>query len=196
MKYFQSTPKIAVTDKYGNSVVYRNIMARSSIKPALLTNPLVFYEYDVQEGDTPEIVAHKYYGDMNRYWIVMFSNQIMDPQWDWPLDYRNLVDYIESKYDNPSDTHFFEKTITITNLRENSTTTNNYAISEEEYNSIEPETKTFTLSSGTVVYELSKSVLTHYEYEVRQNDAKRTIKLLNKSYATQLENEFQKLMSS
>jgi hypothetical protein len=195
MKYFQSTPKIAVTDKYGNSVIYRNIMARLSIIPAVLKNPLLYYEYDVQEGDTPEIVAYKYYGDVNRYWIVLFSNQMMDPQWDWPLDYRNLVSYIEDKYQNPTGIHSYQKIITLTNLLENTTTVNTYTISESEYNDIIEETKTIEMASGVVVYQLEKKSLTNYEYEVELNDSKRIIKLLNRDYASQLEQEFQALMS-
>jgi hypothetical protein len=195
MKYFQSTPKIAVTDKYGNSVIYRNIMARLSIIPAVLKNPLLYYEYDVQEGDTPEIVAHKYYGNVNRYWIVLFSNQMMDPQWDWPLDYRNLASYIEDKYENPEAIHSYQKIITLTNLLENNTTVNTYTISEAEYNDIVEETKTIEMASGVVIYQLEKKSLTNYEYEVESNDSKRSIKLLNRDYASQLEQEFQALMS-
>ena len=195
MKYFESTPRISVTDKYGNSVIYRNIMARLSIIPAVLKNPLLYYEYDVQEGDTPEIVAYKYYGDVNRYWIVLFSNQMMDPQWDWPLDYRNLVSYIEDKYGNPEGIHSYQKIITLTNLLNNTTTVNTYTISQAEYNSTIEETKTFEMSSGDVIYQVEKKSLSNYQYEVELNDTKRSIKLLNRDYASQLEQEFQALMS-
>ncbi len=195
MKYFESTPRISVTDKYGNSVIYRNIMARLSIIPAVLKNPLLYYEYDVQEGDTPEIVAYKYYGDVNRYWIVLFSNQMMDPQWDWPLDYRNLVSYIEDKYENPEGIHSYQKVITLTNLLDNITTVNTYTISQAEYNSTIEETKTFEMSSGDVIYQVEKKSLSNYEYEVELNDTKRSIKLLNRDYASQLEQEFRALMS-
>jgi hypothetical protein len=195
MKYFESTPRISVTDKYGNSVIYRNIMARLSIIPAVLKNPLLYYEYDVQEGDTPEIVAYKYYGDVNRYWIVLFSNQMMDPQWDWPLDYRNLVSYIEDKYENPEGIHSYQKVITLTNLLDNITTVNTYTISQAEYNSTIEETKTFEMSSGDVIYQIEKKSLSNYQYEVELNDTKRSIKLLNRDYASQLEQEFRALMS-
>jgi hypothetical protein len=185
MKYFESTPRISVTDKYGNSVIYRNIMARLSIIPAVLKNPLLYYEYDVQEGDTPEIVAYKYYGDVNRYWIVLFSNQMMDPQWDWPLD----------KYENPEGIHSYQKVITLTNLLDNITTVNTYTISQAEYNSTIEETKTFEMSSGDVIYQVEKKSLSNYQYEVELNDTKRSIKLLNRDYASQLEQEFRALMS-
>ena len=73
MQYFDSLPKIVHTDQNGNSTIRTNLMARVSIIPENLKNPLLYYQYDIQEGDTPEIVAHKYYNDMYRYWIVLFE---------------------------------------------------------------------------------------------------------------------------
>ena len=76
MQYFDTLPKIIQTDNVGVSRVFTNLMARASIIPDVLKNPLVYYQYDIQEGDTPEIIAHKYYGESYRYWIVLFANEI------------------------------------------------------------------------------------------------------------------------
>jgi hypothetical protein len=51
----------------GNSKIMTNIMVRVSIIPQILNNLAIYYQYDIQEGDTPEIIAHKYYGDSYRY---------------------------------------------------------------------------------------------------------------------------------
>ena len=85
MQYFSTLPKIVYIDKDQTSRVYTNLMSRADIIPSLLDNPLVFYTYDIQDEDTPEIVASKYYGDVNRHWLVLYANQILDPQWQWPL---------------------------------------------------------------------------------------------------------------
>ena len=97
MQYFKTLPKLISTNN-GNSILLTNLLVRSSIIQNLLTNSLVFYKYDIQDGDTPEIVAYKYYGDAYRYWIVLFSNQMLDPQWDWPLNSINFQNYIVNKY--------------------------------------------------------------------------------------------------
>ena len=76
MLYFNSIPKILTPDVNGEGILLTNLMARSEIIPSLLNNPMMFYKYDIQEGDTPEIIADKYYGDSYRYWIVLFANQI------------------------------------------------------------------------------------------------------------------------
>ena len=75
MKYFETLPKIVQTENFSAQLM-TNIMARASVIPSLLTNPLVYYEYDIQDGDTPEIVAQKYYGDSYAYWVVLYTNQI------------------------------------------------------------------------------------------------------------------------
>ena len=73
-------------------------MSRASILENLQNNSIVFYKYNIQEGDTPETIAHKYYGDPYKYWIVMYSNQLMDPLWDWPMNYQTFTDYLIAKY--------------------------------------------------------------------------------------------------
>ena len=66
MKYFQSFPFVSTTDYNGNQIALTNLMLRSEIVPTLLNNPLLFYNYDIQDGDTPESIANKYYGDPYR----------------------------------------------------------------------------------------------------------------------------------
>ena len=113
MKYFETLPKVVVTQPDGTSTVYTNLMARVSLINDMLKNPLLFYSYDIQEGDTPEIIADKYYGDSYRYWIVLLVNNILDPQWDWPLNGQAFNDYIAQKYtiDPYSTIHHYEKTL-------------------------------------------------------------------------------------
>ncbi|NBR22608.1 MAG: hypothetical protein EBU08_02235, partial [Micrococcales bacterium] len=61
-------------------------------------NTAVYYEYNIQDSDTPEIIANKFYGDSEKHWVVMMLNDIVDPQFDWPLDQRTIISYINEKY--------------------------------------------------------------------------------------------------
>ena len=98
MKYFNTLPKIATIDYSGNYIVLTNLMIRAEIIPGLLNNPSLFYSYDTKEGDTPEIIATKYYGDPYRYWIVLYGNpNIKDPQADWPLTNQQFTPYLKNK---------------------------------------------------------------------------------------------------
>ena len=98
MKYFNSLPKVVYIDKNNIKTIYTNLMARASVSPKVMKNLLVYYDYDIQDLDTPEIIAHKYYGDINRFWIVLYCNQINDPQWDWPLSSIKFEKYVANKY--------------------------------------------------------------------------------------------------
>jgi hypothetical protein len=48
MQYFDTLPKIIKTDNVGNSVIMTDLMARCSIIPEILKNPMVYYDYDVR----------------------------------------------------------------------------------------------------------------------------------------------------
>lgn len=198
MQYFSTLPKIVYFNENKSSVLYTNLMARASIKPSLLTNSLLFYTYDIQDEDTPEIVAYKYYGDTYRYWIVLYANEMMDPQWSWPLSARNFEIYLSEKYpnQNPSDiVHHYEKIITTTDRVTQTETVNYVTIDEENYNTLFDSENGYALPNGNIVIcKVEKRIVSVYEYEYNLNESKRNIRILNKSYAAQLENELEELM--
>ena len=198
MKYFDTLPKIIQYDGKGNSKILTNIMARASVVPDIANNPLVFYEYDIQDGDTPEIVAHKYYGDSYRYWIILYVNNKLDPQWDWPLTGQNFNAYIADKYsevDPYSTVHGYQKIITQYDSGTNTTTVNKVEIDEDTYNSLVDSTNTYSLPTGSVTVSIEGKVVSVYEYELELNESKRRIMLLNNTYVRQFESEFKKLMN-
>jgi hypothetical protein len=196
MQYFNSLPKIRYLDNNNIATVYTNLMARASVIPSVLNNALVYYTYDIQDGDTPEIIAYKYYGDINRFWIVLYCNQIIDPQWDWPLSSNKLQNYLLNKYDGALDNiHHYEKITTKTNNGTNTTTVDTETISEDVYNDlINDSTNTYTVSGETVTVNVKTKPVTNYEYEVTLNESKRNIKILNSMYADKLEAQFLELM--
>jgi hypothetical protein len=197
MNYFESLPKIVTITPKGTSIL-TNIMARASIIQSVLNNPLLYYTYDIQDGDTPEIVAHKYYGSSYYYWVLMYTNQLTDPLWDWPLSGRNFDAYIEQKYtefDPYTRTHHYEKIITQVDAGTNTTTENMVNISLIDYIVLQETTTTYSLPTGQVTVSIRKKAVSYYEHELNLNESKRTIKILNKVYLTQFEDELRKLMS-
>lgn len=198
MKYFQSLPKILVTNEKGVSTLYTNIMARASLISDLLNDPLIFYKYDIQDGDTPEIVADKFYGDSYRFWLIMLANQLSDPQWDWPLNSSVFNKYIEDKYqdiDPYTTVYQYEKIITQYDSSSRTTTVEKYVIDENTYDSLIPSTTTYNFPSSTTTISVSKESKTYFEHELELNEEKRSIKLLKKEYVPRVEDEFSKLMS-
>jgi len=219
MKYFQTLPKIASIDYVGNQIILTNIMVRTEIIPALLNNPLLFYTYDIQDGDTPEIIANKYYGDSYRYWLVLFANQIIDPQWNWPLNQNLFNDYIVDKYTNDAANSFsisantvtpyqvisytqstiqnYIKSITTTDSISSESNNTLYVIDETAYNNVNTGVTTNTFPDGSsVTVDIEAYSQSIYDYEVQENEAKRNINLINVSYVSQFEAQFQSLLSS
>jgi hypothetical protein len=199
MQYFSTLPKIVQYENF-TSKLLTNITARASVVPSLLNDPVVFYKYDIQDEDTPESVAQKYYGDSYAYWVILYTNEIMDPLWDWPLSNKNFNNYIENKY--PSEEfnvyatiHHYEKIVTQLDVITNTTTVNKVIIDQTTYDSLVETTNTYTLPTGNVIVTITKNAVSYYDYEWQANEDKRTINLLNRIYLGQIEEEFKNLMS-
>ena len=198
MQYFDTLPKIIETDNVGVSRVFTNLLARASIIPDVLKNPLVYYSYDIQEGDTPEIIAYKYYGDSYRYWIVLFANELLDPQWSWPMTSTVFDSYMAEKYPSGNTTttvYSYEKKLTQTDNSTNIVTINTIDVNQTEYNSIIENTETYSIGNSTVTVATTKRIVTIYDYELELNESKRKINILNSVYVEQMESQFKSLMS-
>jgi nucleoid-associated protein YgaU len=98
-KYFNYFPKTLYTANNSSAGLdtVTNIIARFGFEQSLKNNSSAFYKYQIQESDTPEIIAHKYYGNAEKHWIVLLFNDIIDPQFDWPLKYDVLIDFVDAK---------------------------------------------------------------------------------------------------
>lgn len=210
MLYFDTLPKILKADELGNPVILTNLMSRAKLIESLQNNPIIFYEYAIQEGDTPEIIAHKYYGDPYKYWIVLYSNQILDPVWEWPMSEKQLLDYLDNKYTSEAEAadetpfvyvtttvHHYEKVTTTTNLSTDETDTKNTIIDETTYNALLPSNNIYTLSNTERVrVEISKKIVTILDNEKEVNDNKRQIKILSDEFAFRMEEQLKFVMGT
>ena len=198
MSYFAKYPKVVTTQKDGTRSVMVNLLARSSIIQTLLDNPLLFYSYDVQDGETPEMIAHRYYNDSYFYWLILYANQISDPQWGWPLDRASFERYIVEKYttENPYSTvHHYEKIISQYESTTRTTTEKKITIDEDTYNSLSPSKTVYQFPTSTTTITISKSAITLYQYELDLNESKRNIKVIKKEFAQTINSQFETLMS-
>jgi hypothetical protein len=209
MLYFSKLPKIITPDQNGNSIVLTNLLARATLLEEFQNNPMLFYQYAIQDGDTPEIIAEKYYDDPYRYWIVLHSNNILDPLWEWPLPYEEFLKYIDSKYkDDAEDADMtpFEYTNTtayayqkITKTTNLDTLTENIIYSNltlSDYNSLQLTNNTYSISGYNCRIEVSKRIVTLFDYEYERNESRRIIKLLKPSYVGRFEQIFASLMET
>lgn len=207
MKFFRSFPKIL--DNKGNYVT--NLLVRTDLIPELINNGSLFYQYDTQEGDTPEIIANKYYGDPYRYWLFLYGNNIMDPQWDLALSESNFNLYINSKYSaaanalNQSIIQYtqttingYYKTISSYDPVSQTTSTNDYQLDYATYLTIpQHQQLSTTLEDGsTVTTTITTYSQTIFDYEVSINENKRSVNILNERFAKDMENQLTTLLQS
>lgn len=197
MLYFKNLPVISYPDGRGNNIYMKDLTTRVYIVSQLIKSPLSYYEYTLKEKDTPEIVAEKYYGSADDYWLVMVSNLLNDPQWDWPLSQYNLNKYILQKYgsyEEANKIHHYEKITTYTDPLTGEKQETITTIGKDEYDTLIPFSRDCVLPSGeTVKYSLSKSFVTNYTYEVELNDSKQIINLINVSVANELKRQLKTL---
>jgi hypothetical protein len=199
MQYFSTLPKVIKTDGSGNSILLTNLMARSSVIPSILKNVSLYYQYDIQEGDTPESIAYKYYGESYRYWIVLFANEIIDPLWQWPMKSNVFNSYMNSKYpsiDVYNTVKNYQKIVTSLDVNTNITTVDTITIDEETFNSLITKSANYSLPTGQVNVSITKHAQSIFEYELDLNESNRTINLLNNNYVSEIEREFKSLMNT
>jgi hypothetical protein len=110
--YFKDFPQFAYDFEIGGKTkvllltdITRNVRFRKEV----LGNIELYDEYDIQEGETPEIIAEKVYGNANYHWVIMLVNERFDYIADFPMSYTQLVKYVQDKYGvgNEYETHHF-----------------------------------------------------------------------------------------
>jgi len=205
MAYFTDFP-IALYDLTNSSnkslKLVSNLFVRTRFLPSIENESTVFYKYQISDGDTPEILASKYYGNSNRHWIILLANNITDPTYDWPLTYTNFSSYVESKYGSIATAkttyHHYEKVVTKTDSVTETITVNKYELDYNTYaNLASSSTETINLKDGnTVQIVTTKNAVSYYDYEEEQNEAKREIKIINAAYALQIEQELFSILTN
>ena len=202
-KYFNYFPKTVYSlDDTNNVDVVTSIVSRFAFESSFRDNTAVYYEYNVQDSDTPEIIANKFYGDSEKHWVVLMLNQIIDPQFDWPLDQRTIISYINEKYSaNASvgqsgvswaqaNIHSYYKIETRTTNSTNTELQTKLQVDSNTYANVAASTTNLLLEDGnSITIAVSKETKSYYDYEIEQNETKRTIKLLKPEFVSPIEDE-------
>jgi len=159
----------------GQPKIVTNILRRVGLRSKVKTNTMLFDTYSLREGETPEIIAHKMYGDPELHWIVMLVNNIIDRYHDWPMSTNQFNSYLNQKYvdadGNP----------------------NTSGVHHYEINQTSGDTKVTIEVTDLTNYPNALTV-TNYEYEQRRQDRIREIRLLDPQYKDIFIDEYKNLM--
>ncbi len=189
--YFRNFPftNYQIEDYNINEIV-QNPLARFKIVDVLRNVKFLYQEYIIEEGQSASEIAFKIYEDETLDWIIYITNNIIDPKYDWPLDYTSFNNFLTKKYGSVENA-----------LRE--TTTENihhyeWIVQQQqvlfdgtkipERRLIIDETKYDTLTAS------ERDIVRNFEYEQRLNDGKRNIKLLRVEYLQQFLSEVRNVL--
>jgi hypothetical protein len=147
-----------------------NLLRRIKLRTKVKTNVMLFDTYDVKEGETPEMIADKLYGNPELHWVVLMVNDITDRFHQWPMNTSQFNQYVADKYDNVSGIHHYEI------AQDSGDTTIKIWVENDA------DTNAYTSTAITPI--------TNYEYEQNEQDRKRQIQLLDPDYISLFRNEF------
>ena len=140
----------------GRETIHKDIFRRIKIKTK---NQLMDFDfYDVQNGEAPEIIAHKYYGDPELHWTILVANDIVDYYHDWPMSQQTFEQYVKERYGNPNAVHHYE----VTQTSGDTTEVINVGMNTTDYGSALP--------------------ISNYQYEMSLQEQKSQIRLIKPQF--------------
>ena len=180
MSYFDKFPLMGYDIKGdGTYKLVPNIIRRVKLRSGVAAGAFVFEEYDVREGEKPEDVAYKWFGDAEYHWVILMTNNITDRYYQWPMTQPDFANFLTDKYGagNEDSVHHYEITQASGRTTSNGPGDTSYLV---ECNSDE---------DGALP-------VTNREYEERQQDKYRKIRLLDRRFLKAFISEFNGLISS
>ena len=209
-EYFRYYPKtIYAQDTEQNSIdVVTNLVTRFSFEKQFKENTSVFQKYDINDGDTPESIAYKLYGSAEKHWIILAMNDIVDPQYDWPLNQITLSNFVNSKYTAnanvgqsglswaQSHIHSYYKIERRTTISTGDYKEDIIQVDANTYANIAiTSTSPISIPGGIQIkIEVLKSIKTYYEYEIDYNERNRTINILKPEFIDASTSEFKRVI--
>lgn len=215
-KFFDKFPRI-LYDIEGNAISnfesITDIFFRLQVVQESLNNITSYYYHSISDSETPEIVAEAVYGDPEAHWMILLANNIVDAQYDWPLDSVSFGAYLTDKYGSIANAHLqihhyekvirreFGDTVSETRFRINKEklTDNALTVPYDYYegDGSLPETQlveTIDLGNGQTVIQVTyRDAITYYDYENQVNEDKRQIKVIKPEFYPLIIQEFNEL---
>ena len=172
MSYFDMFPNIYYDAKGdGKFTIQKNLLSRLKLVDKVKENILGFDYYDVKDGETPEMIAHKYYGNVGYHWTILLVNDIVDYYEDWPMSVQKFEAFVKEKYTNPQAIHHYE----ISQTSGDTTVTIDVGMNTSDYP--------------------SATAISNYQYEDKLQEKKRQIRLIGTRYIDDFVKEFERKMN-
>jgi len=178
MSYFNKFPMMSYDIK-GDKVrkLLPDILRRVKLRATIKSGGMLFDRYDVKEGEKPEDVAYKWFGDAELHWVILMTNNVTDRYYDWPMNLAQFVEFLTDKYgDNVDAVHHYEIP------RDSGRTTGKGPSDYSHLVEVNSDTDNATSISNR-------------QFEERDQDKKRQIQLLDKALLGNFITEFDRLIA-
>ena len=154
-----------------------DILRRVKIRSGLRSGSFMFDNYDVKDGERPEDIAYKWFGDAEYHWVILMTNNVTDRYYQWPLSQPQFAEHLTDKFGagNEDATHHFEKTQDSGKTSSNGPNDFSHKV---ECNSDDGD----------------PDIITNRVYEQRLQDKYRAIRLLDPKYLDTFVEEFDNLI--
>jgi len=151
-----------------------NILRRVKLRAGIRSGSFLFDSYDVANGERPEDIAFKLYGDAELHWVILMTNNVTDRFYQWPLTQPQFEAHLEDKYGvgSEDDVHHYE-------IPQSSGPTSS---------------RDFSHMVECNADEDNVSIISNREYEERKQDEYRQIKLLDPRFLDAFVEEFDNLI--
>jgi len=101
MPYFSKFPVLQYPVRDGETFRYvfvANLLRRVGLSNDIKGSDGAFVEYSIKDGERPEHIAERVYGDPSFHWLVLMTNDIVDPYHGWYKSGMAMEDYIQTKH--------------------------------------------------------------------------------------------------
>jgi hypothetical protein len=198
--FFESFPLISYTLDDGDSEqVVKDIFRRAVLSKEFLDNHSYFELYDILDGETPEEFAYRYYGTQDLHWLVLLTNNIQDPRFEWPLSNDDLYKTVVSKYGTEKDVFTINKAVntkgyqieTFFLLAEDSTHKHPKRILVDL-----PDTEQINVPISYKESDIGTDFISNYEVELAKNESRRRIQVLKPQIVQEVVSSYIKTIST
>ena len=209
MAYFQELPNIAhtsllpVRNKIEDRIIVKNLFKRSKLRTDVDQAITAFNYYYVEDQQRPDILAQELYGDSELDWVVLISNNITNVRDQWPLNHDDLHSHMLEKYGSEQNILGIHHSETVKIVDEYNRVILKGGL-EVDANFTFTFVGTVTSSTGSLIKvnfggSSSNTItpvasITNYDYEVKQNEEKRRIRILKPEYVGAFLSEHKQIM--
>ena len=212
--YFKSFPTLGYEFPDGVVRDFKDLSIRPNLVDRYFEEVSALQEYELEDGDTPEIVAYKVYGNVNYHWIVLLSSQRFNIFTEWNKSTSQFNEYLYEKYSTGYDSEGKPVDLTrseITELLEftGSTTNGFYGLTDsgavmKPHHFIDEDKIEYSwdTAQGTNIDSFGRSVIlptlspvSIYQYEFEENEMSKTILIPKPSTANKINNELKKIVN-